>query len=352
MIEDHSSLSAWLDSSFFKLGAFITATDDDKVILAKGGVVSETEFFTEASSFYLKDFYQDKYLGLLPSQTIVTSLTALKKVTQDWKASSFKATSFQEDSVYEQDFQNLKTSFSDSLRKVVLVSRENYEAAPNEERIRHLFARAIHFGTGLPYGFWFHQYGVIGSTPESLYSIRDQKLSTFALAGTARKGEEDILLNSQKDRTEHNLVIQDIQEKLSPFCRDLKISDTLIHPFKKMIHLKTDISGDINSQIDLKALTDSLSPTAALGGYPKQKALDFLKSSQYAHQHPSRYFGSAMGMISPDFSQFVVMIRNVQWNDQHFFIESGGGVLESSELDKELQEIRLKRETVREHYFP
>jgi menaquinone-specific isochorismate synthase len=352
MSTDPSAILDWLESGFFKLGAFITGFDGDQVILAKGGVVSETEFFSAEESFYLKDFYQDKYLTLLPAQILRTNLKTLKDVTAQWTGSKFTSEITNEDAAYRSDFEDLKIAFNENLRKVVLVSRENYESIPSEERIRHLFSRAIHFGTGLPYGFWYSAYGIIGSTPETLYSIKGSRLSTFALAGTAKVGEEELLLQSKKDREEHNLVIKDIEEKLGPFSVEVRTSETKILPFKKIVHLKTDIQATLKPDTDLKALTNSLSPTAALGGYPKTLALNFLQASRYAHKHPSRYFGSAMGLISQDFSQFVVMIRNVQWNQQHFFIESGGGVLADSELEKELQEIRLKRETVKEHYFP
>jgi anthranilate/para-aminobenzoate synthase component I len=42
------------------------------------------------------------------------------------------------------------------------------------------------------------------------------------------------------------------------------------------------------------------------------------------------------------------MIRNVQWDEKLFFIESGAGITHSSVLDKELSEIQFKRQVVRE----
>ena len=48
---------------------------------------------------------------------------------------------------------------------------------------------------------------------------------------------------------------------------------------------------------------------------------------------------------------FLVAIRNVQWKESELFIESGGGVVSESDFSKELEEIHLKRNTIRKHYL-
>src|SRR5690606_20866263 len=124
----------------------------------------------------------------------------------------------------------------------------------------------------------------------------DSKLKTFALAGTAKLEKKEELLNSQKDRHEHNLVIQDIEEKLRPFVTSIQISETGLHPYKSIVHLKTNIEGELREDVNFTERTNSLSPTAALGGYPKEASLNFLKTCSYGRKYPERYFGSAMGL--------------------------------------------------------
>ncbi|NCY26052.1 MAG: hypothetical protein EBX37_14780, partial [Alphaproteobacteria bacterium] len=90
-----------------------------------------------------------------------------------------------------------------------------------------------------PFGLWNKDYGVIGSTPEVLFHLHGETLNTFALAGTAKTGEEEKLLRSEKDLHEHGLVVKDICEKLTPFLKNLNVHKTHLHPFKSLIHLKT-----------------------------------------------------------------------------------------------------------------
>lgn len=349
-----SDLKKWIDSDFFKQGAFLSSTDKEFVYLAKGGSSEIIEEFyqTDTPVFYLKDFFQNKYLALRPASFLKVKTTDLTEYLQSLRLDSTHfSVSGNDDDLYKLDFESLKEKLETNLEKVVLVSRESYEGFEANKTIKHLIKKAFEFKAGWPYGFWNDSYGVIGSTPELLYEIKGPVLETFALAGTRKKGSEEELLNSKKDRHEHHLVVRDIREKLRPFVTDLAVYDTEIASFNSIIHLKTDIMARIIDQKNLTALTSTLSPTAALGGYPKKESLEFLKSSHYARKYYPRYFGSALGIISKEVRQFIVSIRNVQWNSSSLFIESGGGVVAGSLYEKELQEIYLKRETIRKHYL-
>lgn len=349
-----SLLQNWVDSEFWNNGAFLVSENGEHVTFAKGGSTTVTGKFFETSSpvFYLKDFYRKEFLAYTPASFLVVSkanaLIWIKGLSEEHPHLS---PVFNDDDTYEKDFNALKSAFKQDLEKVVLISRETYLPFENETSIRRLLRKSFEFGTGTPYGFWNGHYGVIGSTPETLYAVENENLMTFALAGTARAGQEEELLSSKKDRHEHDLVIKDIKEKLSSFTDNVDVSETGIHPFKNIIHLKTNIVAALKKNVDFSELTNTLSPTAALGGYPKERSLAFLKSSHYSQKYPMRWFGSAFGLVSDDYKHFVVSIRNVQWENQHLFIESGGGVVPESELLKEMEEIRLKRNTIRSHYL-
>lgn len=354
MGQSPSAFENWPGGEFYKLGAFICSADGESYTFGKGGSFTITDKFSESDVpvFYLKDFFENSYLAYTPDSFITIS----KANFLAWlKAQSVSHTPVSpvgnDDDLYQKDFELLKSTFGKELEKVVLVSRETYEPFEGELTIKKLLRAAVELGTGTPYGFWNNQYGVIGSTPEVLFSIDDNILRTFALAGTAKQGEEIALLNSKKDRHEHDLVIKDIMEKLTPFVSGIHVHETEIHRFKNLVHLKTDIEGRVNEGVDLSKLTSIMSPTAALGGYPKETSLKFLKGTHYAGKYPKRYFGSAFGLITKFSKTFVVSIRNVQWESQHLYIESGGGVVPESNLLKELDEIHLKRNTIRKNYL-
>lgn len=353
MGEKEELLKSWLDAEFFKRGAFLTSTAGD-VIFAKGGAITIKEDFedSEAPVFYLKDFFTNSYLTFIPEHILKISKAAVLGLLKDESISHPPISPVEnDDDLYQKDFHILKSKFKEGLEKVVLISRESYEGFQEEKTIKRLLRKAFEFEAGWPYGFWHDAYGMIGSTPELLFEVKNKTLSTFALAGTARKGDDEKLMQSKKDRHEHDLVVKDIKEKLSPYVSDLAVYETEILPFKTMIHLKTDIVGKVRADVNYSRLTSDLSPTAALGGYPKEKSLKFLQGTQYAHKYATRYFGSAFGIMSHDFKEFIVAIRNVQWEEGHLFIECGGGIVPESEFDRELEEVHLKRETIRKNYL-
>lgn len=352
---DHSQLRDWLTPEFYQKGAFISDYQSDQVLLGKGGtfVLSEEEFSQEECPvFYMKDFFKDEYQAYRPESVIQCSLEDLKAVVKEQSEYKLEITeTSNDDHHYPDDFISLKKAFNSKLKKVVLISGETFTVDDPLKAKMKFFARALLFGTGFPYGLWNETYGIVGATPEILFSLKNDELKTFALAGTAKLGLEEELLNSKKDRFEHDLVIQDIEEKLKPFTHSLKRDETEILNFREIIHLKTDIKAQFLPLGKLKALTTSMSPTAALGGYPKLEAMKFLKNTIYTQHHPNRFFGSAMGVTSKSFNQFMVMIRNIQWNEQSFVIESGGGIVPDSDMDKEMNEFRMKRNIIKKHYL-
>jgi isochorismate synthase EntC len=348
-----SFLETWIDNEFWSSGAFLVSEDGETVTFGKALNITRVNSFEpdKSKAFYLKDFYTDSFLSLRPSSFITISKANILSWLTHWPGDhSHISPVFNDDDLYEKDFKLLKSAFNETLKKVVLISRETYLPFEKEKSIKRLFKRAFEFGTGTAYGVWYQNLGMIGSTPELLFSARGRELQTFALAGTARLGEEEALLNSAKDRHEHDLVIQDICEKLQVFSDSVISDETGIHVYKNLIHLRTNIKAKLKDSISWSELIAALSPTAALGGYPKDLSLKFLSQTHYARKYDRR-FGSAFGIISEDYQHIVVSIRNIQWQEGHLFIESGGGVVPDSDFIKEMEEIRLKRNTIRNHYL-
>ncbi len=354
MAESASGLERFIDSEFWALGAFYVDFEQDLVAIGKGGTVTPTASFSRGSktAFVLKDFYSSQYLCYQPEETYLARRTEFQALAKTWPSVKLAATpTGTADELYRRDFEQLKQAFDEKLQKVVLVSREAYELSNDPATRRQLVKRAFEFGTGSPYGFWSGSYGVVGSSPELLFTLKGNDLSSVALAGTAKLGQEQELLASQKDRHEHELVIRDIAEKLGPVSQEVSQGETGLLEFKNLIHLRTPIRAKLRSEVSLNDLVGRLSPTAALGGYPQQQSLGFLKSTAYHRRYGTRYFGSAFGVTGDVLNQFLVSIRNVQWDDGGFFIESGGGVVPASTLERELAEIHLKRQTIRSHYL-
>ena len=352
MSDNRDFLLKWLGDAFFEMGAFTTSKNNQNIILGKGGFFSEEKISDNDRFFYIKEFYRPKYYYYYPEillevqrQDVELALSQFKDLEISYEANE------NYDEVFENDFKDLKTLLDDHFKKAVLVSSEKIKVKDIQYSKRKIISKVISTDIGTPYGIWMNGYGIIGSTPEILFECHENKIHTVALAGTGKKGEEKKLLNSLKDKKEHDLVIENIVQSLRPYCSKITTTETVVAPFFKMIHLKTDIQGDLKSHLDLDDLINNLSPTAALGGYPKLEAKKFLENTRYSKQFPNRFFGSVFGFNDQDINRALVMIRNIQLIGDEIMIESGVGIIKESDFEHELNEIKLKRETVKEMFL-
>ena len=125
----------------------------------------------------------------------------------------------------------------------------------------------------------------LGASPERLYKRTGNQLESEALAGTRPRSNNAVednllekeLLTSAKDHMEHLIVLDEISAILRKYCSELHIPS---HPgIIKLIgcqHLHTPLSGILKENISDTMLLKALHPTPAVGGFPKDKALEWL----------------------------------------------------------------------------
>lgn len=172
----------------------------------------------------------------------------------------------------------------------------------------------------------------IGATPERLVQVKGNELLSACLAGTTARGktEEDDemlawqLLNDEKNREEHDYVVQMIKQSVAPYVESFDIPDApVIYPLKSLQHLFTPVTATLKSDATILDLVKQLHPTPALGGEPRDKALQFIDEKEpfdrgwYAgpigwlmqistENSPSRFVRDSLLKIKLRYSQVVV----------------------------------------------
>jgi menaquinone-specific isochorismate synthase len=193
------------------------------------------------------------------------------------------------------------------------------------------------------FGFWDQGEGVLGATPEVLFHLQEKKLTTMALAGTSARVDEARLLRDPKELKEHQLVVQDIKERLEKWGW-VKLQETRLVEFGMLSHLQTPIEVEIGD-VGVEELVKRLHPTAALGVFPRNYGLNWMQGLPYQEQRG--LFGAPIVFsISRSESIALVAIRCLQWSENGSQIGSGCGLVAASDLQKEWQELALKRESV------
>lgn len=241
-------------------------------------------------------------------------------------------------------FTRVQTAFTETtLQKAVPVvfahCEQPLDFSHRVQSLRHLARSKL---SRWIYGYWTSDQGLLGATPELLFSRNGLKLQTMALAGTA--SQKGLLLNDPKEWTEHQLVVEDLRSLLGPLGY-LQVSETFEWDVGSLVHLRTDLNLDLKEEWPDETLVKKLHPTPALGVFPRE-----LKENWW-HQlslEDRRHFGAPFGLrVKNQGAEMIVAIRGIQWDSRGIQLGSGCGVVKDSRLEKEWQELSLKRQSVR-----
>jgi menaquinone-specific isochorismate synthase len=178
-----------------------------------------------------------------------------------------------------------------------------------------------------------------GGTPEHLFSREQQSFETMALASTiSSKQNEKHLLNNEKMLHEFLIVQKQIASILEDQCANVTVSRTEIKNFGPLSHLHSTIRALSSSSQD-EPLLRLLHPTAAIIGFPKEKALHLVKEIE---KKPRSFYASALGYLSDSQSEIVVGIRSALIEENLLHAFAGVGIVKESIPRDEWKELNLK----------
>lgn len=199
-------------------------------------------------------------------------------------------------------------------------------------------------GPSLVYAVWSREQGMVGASPEILFTRTGDRVDTVAVAGTYPADRADELSHDAKELREHQNVVDDISEALAPFGPVI-VGPRGVLRLPGLAHLKTDLSVAVDRAVPFTALVRALHPTAALGVFPRSVGLDLLRDTG---PHRRGRFGAPFGIEWPDGrASVLVAIRNVQWERHAVLLGAGAGLVAGSRRDSEWAELALKRATVK-----
>lgn len=197
------------------------------------------------------------------------------------------------------------------------------------------------------YGYRLGSQGMIGLTPETLFTLENGILTTMALAGTAPRHEMEQFPRDEKEIREHELVADYLCERLAPLG-EVRRGQRAILDLGPMVHFQTNIQVRLHDPaMDLDELIGLMHPTPALGACPRgDGALRQLNGYRERLGAPPE-FGAPFGLWYQDQFRCLVAIRHVSWQGQEVRLPSGVGLVRGSRFDREWRELGLKRNSVK-----
>ncbi|WP_165899894.1 isochorismate synthase [Borborobacter arsenicus] len=191
---------------------------------------------------------------------------------------------------------------------------------------------------------------LVGATPELLVSKRGANVISHPLAGSARRYSDAAadrrsaaaLESSEKDRREHQAVVDAVFDALSPYCRELAApKGTTLRPTASMWHLGTRIVGTLkDSETPVTELAAVLHPTPAVCGLPRRRAAEVIGELE---GYDRGFYAGAVGWTDEQGDgEWYVSIRSARIAGAQATLYAGAGIVAGSDPVAETDETSAK----------
>ncbi|MFT4521643.1 MAG: isochorismate synthase [Bacteroidia bacterium] len=240
----------------------------------------------------------------------------------------------------------LKEIEAQSFNKVVL-SKLATEIISEDKNstIFDQFERLTNQSNQFCYAFHHTNLGTwMGASPETFLKIRNNRLHTEALAGTRMANSTDPW--GEKEIHEQAIVKEYILNKLNTLGFQSVVE---LATFNKQLgtieHLCTPIEADFTENMVLDEVLQTFHPTPALGGFPKNSAINFIRKTE---EFDRELYGGFIGVVSSQASELYVNIRCMKRYRGLALLFAGAGINVGSLPELEWDETEEKLGTMRQ----
>jgi isochorismate synthase len=189
----------------------------------------------------------------------------------------------------------------------------------------------------------------LGATPERLVSTLGREFRTVAMAGSIGRGATEAddeglaaeLAASEKDREEHRIVVEMLRAALAPVAERLEIApEPSVVRLRHIQHLSTIVDGRVPEPGALLELVERLHPTPAVGGAPRDLALELIEEQEGLDRG---WYAGPVGWIDRrGDGEFVVAIRSGVVEGRSASLFAGCGIVADSDPGREWEESSIK----------
>jgi anthranilate synthase component I len=217
----------------------------------------------------------------------------------------------------------------------------------------------------------FPDFQLVGSSPEILVRLRDNKITIRPLAGTRPRGatpEEDARLEAEliadpKEHAEHLMLLDlgrnDVgrvamlgqpgrnapqSARKGPHVR--VTASFFVERYSHVMHLVSNVEGDAPEGLDPVDVVMSALPAGTLSGAPKVRAMEII--DELEREKRGVAYAGAVGYFGADGSvDTCIVLRTALFKDGMLYVQAGGGVVADSDPVAEYEETIHKARAIR-----
>ena len=194
-------------------------------------------------------------------------------------------------------------------------------------------------------------YSIVGSSPEALVKVQDNRVFTHPIAGSRPRGEspeqdsvfESDLLADEKERSEHLMLVDLARNDLLRVCTPGSVEVTefmRVERFSHIMHIVSSVEGDLapgNNAVDVFKATF---PAGTLSGAPKPRALEIIDDLEPAQRG---VYGGVVGYFGfGGDADLAIAIRTATLFEGKAYVQAGAGLVMDSVPETEFIETQNK----------
>ncbi len=210
--------------------------------------------------------------------------------------------------------------------------------------------------------FKVDQKYLVCSSPERFLQKNGSRLISQPIKGTRKRGEQeqqDILqkkdlINSQKDRSEHVMIVDLVRNDLGKICHPgtVKAVELFgIYSFEHVHQMISTIEGELCQNKNFTDIIKATFPMGSMTGAPKISAMNLI---DHFEQSARGLYSGSVGYIKPngDFD-FNVVIRSMllDQNAECLSFHVGGAIVADSDPEMEYEECFIKARGIHQALF-
>lgn len=200
-----------------------------------------------------------------------------------------------------------------------------------------------------PYMFYLNlnQFFILGSSPEILVRVEDEKIELRPIAGTRPRGDtkeederlEKELLKDPKERAEHIMLVDLGRNDVGKVAKHggVEVNELMvIEYYSHVMHIVSNVQGILNEGLDCFDVLRATFPAGTVTGAPKIRAMEIIEELEPTKRGP---YAGAVGYFSfANSMDFCITIRSIIIKDDTIYFQVGAGIVADSEPHNEYLE--------------
>jgi anthranilate synthase component 1 len=200
-----------------------------------------------------------------------------------------------------------------------------------------------------PFMFYFNfeDFKILGSSPEILVRLRDNKITIRPIAGTRPRGStkaQDLkykneLLRDKKELAEHLMLLDLGRNDVGKVSKvnTVNVTESFnVEKYSHVMHIVSNVEGEFDNRNSMFEALLSGFPAGTVSGAPKIRAMEIIDELE---KNKRKLYAGGIGYFtsSKEFDTCITLRTALIKNDK-FYVQSGAGIVADSVPEKEYQE--------------